>query len=160
MFTCGNKALVVGDGTAIMKLGFPTNNQVERRVVNVWLQRRRYLKGIAIEFVLFEKETRQKNVSLVHVPQNYINNELTLALCRSTIWNEVYSKLRGCLVGWRRCSLDWFPSYLGATVFDRFGEVISWSLGVAGWGSIYSRVVVRCLSAVVLWNLGVVLGTV
>jgi hypothetical protein len=26
MFTCGNKALVVGDGTAIIKLGFPTNN--------------------------------------------------------------------------------------------------------------------------------------
>jgi hypothetical protein len=87
MFTCGNKALVVGDGTAIMKLGFPTNNQVERRVVNVWLQRRRYLKGIAIEFVLFEKETRKKNVSQVHVPQNYNNKELTLALCHSTIWN-------------------------------------------------------------------------
>jgi hypothetical protein len=26
MFTCGNKTLVVGDGTAIMKFGFATNN--------------------------------------------------------------------------------------------------------------------------------------
>ncbi len=26
MFTCGNNALVVGDGTAIVKFGFPTNN--------------------------------------------------------------------------------------------------------------------------------------
>jgi hypothetical protein len=85
MFTCGNNALVVGDGTAIVKFGFPTNHVKFNTVytyecVIVAIQ----FDAIAVEF-LFVKQTRKENKSLVHVPHNSNNKELTFTYCRSTV---------------------------------------------------------------------------
>jgi hypothetical protein len=87
MFTCGNNALVVGDGTAIVKCGLPTANVKFNGAVYTY----EYViftiqfDAIAVEFVLFERQTRKENKSLVHVAQNYNNKELTFTLCRSTV---------------------------------------------------------------------------
>ncbi len=87
MFTCGNNALVVGDGTAIVKFGFPTNNVKFNDAVYTYecvifaIQ----FDGIAVEFVLFVKQTRTENKSLVYVPHNSNNKELTFTVCRSTV---------------------------------------------------------------------------
>ena len=86
MFTCGNNALVVGYGTAIVKFGFPTNHVKFNGAVNTYecvivaIQ----FDAIAVEF-LFEKQTRKENKSLVHVPQYSNNKELTFTVCRSTV---------------------------------------------------------------------------
>jgi hypothetical protein len=85
MFTCGNNALVVGD-TAIVKFGFPTNHVKFNGAVNTYecvivaIQ----FDAIAVEF-LFVKQTRKENMSLVHVPHNSNNKELTFTVCRSTV---------------------------------------------------------------------------
>jgi hypothetical protein len=55
MFTCGNNALVVGDGTAIDKWGLPTDNVKFNGAVYTY----EYViiaiqfDAIAVEFVLF-----------------------------------------------------------------------------------------------------------
>jgi hypothetical protein len=55
MFTCGNNALVVGDGTAIVKCGLPTDNVKFNGAVYTY----EYVifaiqfDAIAVEFVLF-----------------------------------------------------------------------------------------------------------
>ncbi len=87
LFTCDNNALVVGDGTAIVKCGLPTDNVKFNGAVYTYecvifaIQ----FDAIAVEFVLFERQTRKENKSLVHVAQNYKNRELTFTLCRYTV---------------------------------------------------------------------------
>jgi hypothetical protein len=77
MFTRGNNALVVlSDGTTIVKFGFPTNNVKFNDAVSTYNCNAAIIfavqfDGITIEFVLFEKETRKENKSLVHVPNSY-----------------------------------------------------------------------------------------
>ena len=86
MFTCGNNAFVVGDGTAIVKFGFPTNNVKFNDAVYTYecvifaIQ----FDAIAVEF-LFVKQTRKENMSLVNVPHNSNNKELTFTVCRSNV---------------------------------------------------------------------------
>jgi hypothetical protein len=71
MFTCGNNALVVGDGPAIVKFGFPTNNVKFNDAVYTYecVIFAFQFDAITVVFVLFEKQTRKENKSLVHVPQ-------------------------------------------------------------------------------------------
>jgi hypothetical protein len=75
MFTCGNNALVVGDGTAIVKCGMPIDNVKFNGAVYTY-----ECVIVAIEFLLFERQTRKENKSLVHVAQNYNDKELTFTL--------------------------------------------------------------------------------
>jgi hypothetical protein len=87
MFTCGNNALVVGDGTAIVKFGFPTDN-VKFNAVYTYECYAAGIFAIQIDGIALnssEKQTRKENKSLVHVQKNYNNKELTLTLCRSTV---------------------------------------------------------------------------
>jgi hypothetical protein len=53
--------------------------------------------GVAKEFVFFEKEARNKKMSLVNVPQNYNNKDLTF-----TFW--------GFVGNWGNSSGLWFSS--------------------------------------------------
>ena len=60
IFTCGNKALVVGDGATIIEFGFPTNNvkfddAVSTYDCNATVFFAAQFDGIAVEFVLFEE---------------------------------------------------------------------------------------------------------
>jgi len=62
MFTCGNKALVVGDSTTIVEFSFPTNDVKFNDPVSTYDRNAAVFfviqfDGIAVEFVLFEKET-------------------------------------------------------------------------------------------------------
>ena len=75
MFTCGNKALVVGDSTTIVEFSFPTNDVKFNDPVSTYDRNAAVFfviqfDGIAVEFVLFEKETEEENKSLTHDPQS------------------------------------------------------------------------------------------
>jgi hypothetical protein len=88
MLTCSNKALVEGDDNSIVNFGFPTDNvNINDAIYDCYATVIFSVQfdGVAIEFILFEKEARNKKMSFLHVAQYYNNKDLTFTFCRSTV---------------------------------------------------------------------------